>query len=67
MNIRNKQLPFKNDFCKYTITDPMQVYEAFLAAEERPEVHTIVIDTLTFLMDMFETVYVIGAANTMAQ
>lgn len=63
----NKQLPFKNEFSKYTITDPMQVYEAFIAAESRPEVHTIVIDSLTYLMDMFETVYVIGSANTMQQ
>ena len=68
LNCENtKELPFKNDFSKYTITDPMQVYDAFVAAEDRPEVHTIVIDSLTFLMDMFETVYVIGSANTMAQ
>ena len=43
------------------ITDPMDIYLAFEEAEQMPEIHTIVIDTLTFLMDMFESVYVIGS------
>ena len=67
-----KKLPFKSAFIKgpdgrvgFTITDPLQVFEAFDYAETKPEIHTIVIDTLTFLMDMFETQYVIGSKNTM--
>jgi len=28
-------------------------------------IHTIVIDSLTYLMDLYESVYVIGSANTM--
>ena len=48
-----------------TVVDPMQVYEAFVEAEKMPEIHTIVIDTLTYLMDMYESVYVLGAPNTM--
>lgn len=60
-----KRLPFKNKFKSYTITDPLQVYEAFDHAKGNPDVETIVIDTLTFLMDMYESVYVIGSANTM--
>lgn len=53
-----KKLPFKNKFLQTVITDPMDVYKAFEEAEDMPEIHTIVIDTLTFLMDMFESVYV---------
>jgi len=63
----NKKLPFKSKFKEYRITDPYQIYEAFDHAETEKTVHTIVIDTLTFLMDMFESVHVIGSANTMQQ
>lgn len=59
-----KKLPFKSKFREFTITDPLQVYEAFDAAEAKPEVHTLVIDTQTYLMDMYESLYVIGSANT---
>lgn len=59
-----KKLPFKSKFREFTITDPLQVYEAFEAAEDKPEVHTIVIDTQTYLMDMYESLYVIGSSNT---
>lgn len=60
-----KRLPFPNKFDKYVITDPLQVYEAFDAAETMPHIHTIVVDSITFLMDMFESLYVIGSTNTM--
>ena len=60
-----KKLPFKTKFKQYTITDPLQVYEAFDAAETMPDVHTIVVDTLTYLLDMYESVYVIPSANGM--
>ena len=58
-----KRLPFKAKFKQFTIVDPLQVYEAFEAAENMPEVHTIVVDTLTYLMDMYESIYVYNAAN----
>jgi len=61
----NKKLPFKSKFKEYTITDPYQVYEAIAAVEDMPDTHTVVIDTLTYLMDMFETVHVLTASNTM--
>jgi len=60
-----KKLPFKSKFQEFTITDPLQVYELFEHAETLPDVHTIIIDTSTYLMDMFESIYVIGSANTM--
>lgn len=60
-----KKLPFRSKFKEYTIVDPMQVLEAFDAAEKMPDVHTIVIDTLTYLMEMYESNYVLNSANTM--
>lgn len=58
-----KKLPFRSQFQEYTITDPFQIYEAFDIAEQRPEVHTIVIDTLTYLLEMYESLYVVGSAD----
>lgn len=60
-----KRLPFKSKFKQFTITDPLQVYEAFDKAEEMPGIHTIVVDSLSFLMEMYESVYVLTSANTM--
>lgn len=48
-----KKLPFRNTFQSYVITDPLDVFVAFDAAEDQEEIHTIVIDTLTFLLDMY--------------
>lgn len=58
-------MPFKSKFKEYVVTDPLQIYEAFDHAETLPEVHTIIIDTLTYLMDMYESNYVINSANSM--
>ena len=60
-----KRLPFNTKFKQYTITDPLQVMEAFTTAEGMPDIHTIVIDSLTYLLDMYESVYVLPAANGM--
>jgi len=61
----NKKCPFRAGFKQYSITDPFQVREAFSFAETKPEFKTIVIDTQTYLMDMFESLYVLGVADTM--
>ncbi len=60
-----KRTPFKANFKQYTISDPMQIYEAFTAAESMPNVHTIVVDSLSMLMELYESVYVINSSNTM--
>lgn len=61
-----KKLPFPNKFTSMTVTDPYQVFGAFDEAEEAgDDCHTIVIDSQTFLMDMFESQYVLGTADTM--
>lgn len=60
-----KRLPFRNQFKNFTIVDPKQIYEAFDHARNNPDFEVIVIDTLTFLMDMYESQYVLHADNTM--
>jgi hypothetical protein len=62
-----KRLPFRNQFQSYRINDPYQVHEAFDAAThgDVENVEGIIIDSSTFLMDMFETQYVLGAHDTM--
>lgn len=60
-----KKLPFKAKFKQFTIVDPLQVHEAFAVAEGMPEIHTIVVDTLTYLLDMYESLYVIPSSNGM--
>lgn len=60
-----KKLPFKTKFRQFTITDPLQINELFDWAETQPEVHTIVIDSLTYLLDMYESVYVLPSTNGM--
>lgn len=59
-----KKLPFKSKFMEKTVTDPLQVYEAFDWVESQDKIHTVIIDTQTYLMDMYESIYVIGSVNT---
>lgn len=65
LNCEGKKLPFKSKFKEFLITDPYQVYQGFDHAETDDSVHTIIIDTLTYMMDMFETLHVLPSANTM--
>lgn len=60
-----KRLPFKTKFLQKVVTDPLQINEAFEWAAEQPQIHTIVIDSLTYLLDMYESLYVLNSANTM--
>ena len=60
-----KKLPFRAKFIQKTVTDPLQINEAFEWAESQPQIHTIVVDSLTYLLDMYESVYVLNAANGM--
>jgi len=60
-----KRLPFNSKFKEYTITDPYQITEAFTHAETKKDIHTIVIDSLVMMMDMFESKHIIGSDNTM--
>ena len=60
-----KRLPFKNTFRNLRIESYDQVYEAFDVGREDPDCRGIVVDSLTFLMDMVETQLVLTSANTM--
>lgn len=61
-----KKLPFRSKFKNsYTISDPLLVPQAFASAEKRDDIHTIVVDSLTYLMDMYESLYVLPSTNTM--
>ncbi len=60
-----KRLPFPAKFKRLTVTDPHQVLQAFDQANSMDEIHTIVIDSLTFLMEMYESMYVLTSSNTM--
>jgi hypothetical protein len=60
-----KRLPFRNEFSAHKIVDPHQVYEAFDHAGSNTDYTSITVDTSTFLMDMYESMYVLNAENTM--
>lgn len=62
-----KPLPFKNNFKRITIDDPKEIFNIFQQIMDDPKkrIHTVVIDTISFLMDRFEAVHVNTAPNTM--
>lgn len=62
-----KKLPFRNKFMSKVITDPYHIFEGFIWAESQPQIHTIVIDSLSFLMDMFVSVHIMNSADSRAQ
>lgn len=64
LNTDLKELPFKNKFLKNVhVSDPLDVLAYIQEIESNPNVDGAVLDTLTFLMSMYETQYVLNAAN----
>ena len=64
-----KPIPFKNKFQRRTITDPEDVIHYLEEIERKGDKNPfkiIVIDSISFLMDMWETSYVLNASNTQA-
>ena len=61
----NKRLPFPAKFMPANVTDPHQVQLTIEALTGNNKFDVIVIDTLTYLMDMYETQYVLTSANSM--
>lgn len=55
-----KALPFKNNFDKYVVTDPDMVIGALEQGTNNPDCHGIIIDSLTFLMDLYESTRVLA-------
>lgn len=59
-----KQLPFRNKFKAIKIDDPIHVLSIFDDAIAHPDAcNGIIIDSLTFLMDMYESQYVLTASD----
>ena len=64
LNCEGKRLPFKNKFHSIQIDEPTQIYSIF---DQVPDnFHTIVIDTISFLMGKYESQYVQTAEDTRA-
>ena len=65
LNTDLKELPFKDKFLKnIEISDALNVLSYVHEIENAPQVQGAVLDTLTFLMSMYERQYVNGSANT---
>jgi hypothetical protein len=65
LNTDLKALPFKNKFMKaIDVADAMDVIGYVQQIEQTPAVTGAVLDTLTFLMSMYERQYVLNSANT---
>ncbi|OFA33260.1 hypothetical protein BAE46_00685 [Glaciecola punicea] len=58
-----KKLPFKHKFKQIVITEPHEVEQAFDEVENMDDVHTVVVDSLTYLMDMYESQYIYQATD----
>lgn len=64
LNTDLKELPFKGKFCKEVeVADALSVLEYIGQIEQEPAVEGAVLDTLTFLMSMYERQYVANAVN----
>lgn len=60
-----KKLPFRNKFISFTVTDPYQIYSIFDDAKANADkCNGVIVDTVTFLMEMYESIYINGSANT---
>lgn len=60
-----KRLPFsKCKFHQEVITDPLAVPAYIDALYQHPDIDIIIIDSLSFLMEMFESVYVLPVADS---
>jgi len=62
-----KPLPFKNKFKKITITDPVDILDYLDQMIDEPEenpFNIVIVDTVSFMMDLYEAEHVIGASDT---
>lgn len=64
LNCENgRALPFKSGFKEVTITHPEQVITYLIKATDNDKFETIVIDSITYLMDMYESKVVLTSSN----
>lgn len=65
LNCENgRALPFKSGFKEITITHPDQILAYIEKASKGNNFDTIVVDSLTYMMDMYESKVVLKSANT---
>lgn len=65
LNTDLKELPFRSRFLKTVeVADAMDVLSYIQEIEQSSQVEGAVLDTITFLMSMYERQYVNGSANT---
>lgn len=60
-----KELPFASQFTVLNLASPLELPTLFTKAATTPKFHTIVIDSLDYLMDMYESQIVLTSNNTM--
>jgi len=65
LNYDGKGLPFKHSFKEVKVDDVAETLNYLDAVSEREDIHTVIIDTITFMMNMYETQYVVYSSNTM--
>lgn len=64
LNCENgRPLPFKSGFKEITLTHPTQVTSYIEKANQSDKFDTIIIDSLTYLMDMYESKVVLTSSN----
>lgn len=59
-----KELPFQHKFQAAVVTDPYEVPSTITDLGDGDQFSCIVVDSLTYLMDMFESTYVLTSENT---
>jgi hypothetical protein len=65
LNADLKELPFRGRFAEEVeISDPLHIFEYIEQIEATPEITGAVLDTITFLMGMYERMYVATAKDT---
>lgn len=53
-----KELPFPHKFKQVVLTEPTEIFDIIADAEESGKFDTVVVDSLTFLMEMYESRHV---------
>ena len=64
-NFDGKNLPFKSKFKEVYVEDVADIFDYLNQVKDKDEVHTVIIDTLTFMMNQYESQYVVTSTNTM--
>ena len=62
-----KALPFKNDFKSKVMEDPKHVEQYLKAAQSDDTCHTLIIDTLSFMLTMYVNMHIMPLAKNQRQ